>query len=43
VEEFGMGAPRDPWGHPYRYQLGSTGFELSSTGPDGVPSTDDLH
>jgi hypothetical protein len=42
VEQFGMGAPRDPWGRPYRYQLGATGFELSSTGPDGVPSADDL-
>jgi len=42
VEQFGMGAPRDPWGHPYRYQLGSAAFELSSTGPDGVPSADDL-
>jgi hypothetical protein len=42
VEQFGMGAPRDPWGHPYRYQLGAGRFQLSSTGPDGVPSSDDL-
>ena len=42
VEQFGMGAPRDPWGHPYRYTPGAAEFELSSTGPDGVPSADDL-
>jgi hypothetical protein len=42
VEQFGMGPPRDPWGHPYRYQLAASGFQLSSTGPDGVQSADDL-
>jgi oligopeptide/dipeptide ABC transporter ATP-binding protein len=39
VERFGMGAPRDPWGQPYRYHPPD---ELASNGPDGVPSADDL-
>jgi oligopeptide/dipeptide ABC transporter ATP-binding protein len=44
VERFGLGAPRDPWGRPYRYAKHSdgVGFELSSDGADGVPSADDV-
>jgi peptide/nickel transport system ATP-binding protein len=44
VERFGLGAPLDPWGRPYRYAKGAdgVGFELSSDGADGVPSADDV-
>jgi oligopeptide/dipeptide ABC transporter ATP-binding protein len=44
AEHFGMGAPRDPWGQAYTYakQVGGDSFELSSSGPDGIPSADDL-
>ena len=44
VERFGSGAPLDPWGHPYHYAMlpDGVGFELSSAGPDGVPSQDDV-
>lgn len=39
--------PADPWGHEYQYAIpGSHGralrFDLSSSGPDGVPSDDDI-
>ncbi|HZO87606.1 MAG TPA: type II secretion system major pseudopilin GspG [Chthonomonadaceae bacterium] len=36
--------PLDPWNHPYVYrQPGSDGreYEISSTGPDGQPGTND--
>jgi oligopeptide transport system ATP-binding protein len=44
VERFGMSGLRDPWNHPYRYQppLSGMPYELSSDGPDGTPSADDL-
>jgi oligopeptide/dipeptide ABC transporter ATP-binding protein len=44
VERFGTAQPRDPWGHPFRYipQGDGRGFELSSNGPDGVSSADDI-
>jgi oligopeptide/dipeptide ABC transporter ATP-binding protein len=44
VERFGMSAPRDPWGQPYRYtpRDGERGYELTSNGADGVPSDDDV-
>jgi hypothetical protein len=44
AERFGLGAPRDPWGRAFAYarQAGGRGFELSSAGPDGIPSADDL-
>jgi oligopeptide/dipeptide ABC transporter ATP-binding protein len=45
IERFGLQTPRDPWGHPYRYRVADDGqrFELSSDGPDGAPSADDIH
>lgn len=44
TEQFGVAAPRDPWGVPYRYSHpeGDGGFVISSSGPDGVESADDL-
>ncbi len=40
------GLPKDPWGNPYVYrypgQRNTTGFDLSSTGPDGREGNDDL-
>ncbi len=44
VERFGTAQPRDPWGHPFRYtpQGDGRGFELSSSGPDGVSIADDI-
>jgi hypothetical protein len=39
IERFGLGTPRDPWGRPYRYRPPD---ELTSDGPDGIPSDDDL-
>jgi oligopeptide/dipeptide ABC transporter ATP-binding protein len=42
---FPNGIPRDPWGRPLVYRVpGSNGrpFDLRSTGPDGVPSADDV-
>jgi hypothetical protein len=44
IERFGMAAPRDPWGRSYRYRepAGGKSWSLSSDGPDGVPSEDDL-
>jgi type II secretion system protein G len=37
--------PLDPWGHPFVYKMPGTGgkeYDLSSLGPDGVPSDDDI-
>lgn len=31
----------DPWGNPYLYTVTDNGFILKSTGPDGVPGTED--
>lgn len=43
LERFGPGAPRDPWGRPYRYEAqADLRFTLSSDGADGVPSGDDI-
>jgi oligopeptide/dipeptide ABC transporter ATP-binding protein len=44
IERFGMSLPRDPWGRAYRYAPGSgdRGYELTSSGADGVPSEDDM-
>jgi oligopeptide/dipeptide ABC transporter ATP-binding protein len=44
IERFGMSPPRDPWGEPYRYTPadGGRGYELSSSGADGLPSEDDV-
>lgn len=44
IERFGNDQPRDPWGNPYQYVVGATGpgYELSSLGPDGTPSGDDV-
>jgi oligopeptide/dipeptide ABC transporter ATP-binding protein len=42
---FDRGVPNDPWGRAYSYRVpGSEGrrFDLGSTGPDGVPSADDV-
>jgi oligopeptide/dipeptide ABC transporter ATP-binding protein len=42
---FEGGRPVDPWGKPFRYHApGGEGraYDLGSTGPDGVPSRDDL-
>src|SRR5262249_36081292 len=40
---FGSDGPVDPWGHAFRYRvLPGGGFELTTLGPDGVPSKDDL-
>jgi oligopeptide transport system ATP-binding protein len=42
---FENGRPIDPWGNPLRYHSpGADGrpFDLGSTGPDGVKSTDDV-
>lgn len=37
----------DPWNHPYVYKCPGTrnpgGFDISSLGPDGVESSDDIH
>ena len=37
--------PLDPWGKPYQYRYpGRTrAYDLTSLGPDGVESADDLH
>jgi general secretion pathway protein G len=36
---------RDPWGNPYQYrcpgQHNTTSYDLSSSGPDGQPGTED--
>ncbi|HMO15456.1 MAG TPA: type II secretion system protein GspG [Pirellulaceae bacterium] len=34
----------DPWGNPYRYERNEQTFQVNiwSTGPDGVPSDDDV-
>ncbi|HTV17243.1 MAG TPA: oligopeptide/dipeptide ABC transporter ATP-binding protein [Polyangiaceae bacterium] len=44
IERFGVGQPRDPWGRPYHYELGAAAgsYELTSTGADGVISSDDV-
>jgi oligopeptide/dipeptide ABC transporter ATP-binding protein len=43
LEHFGMTLPRDPWGQPYRYERrGGGSYDLSSDGPDGLQSADDL-
>jgi oligopeptide transport system ATP-binding protein len=44
VERFGAAGPRDPWGHPYRYRPPADGqsYAITSDGPDGLPSADDL-
>ena len=38
--------PQDPWGHPYVYAFpgvhNTNSYDLSSLGPDGVESTDDI-
>lgn len=38
--------PKDPWGKPYVYRAPGThntdGYDLFSTGPDGVESADDI-
>ncbi|NQT90168.1 MAG: type II secretion system major pseudopilin GspG [Candidatus Omnitrophica bacterium] len=38
--------PKDPWGHPYVYTCPGThnthDYDLSSYGPDGVESSDDI-
>lgn len=38
--------PKDPWGRPYVYRFPGTknvdGYDLFSTGPDGVESADDI-
>jgi oligopeptide/dipeptide ABC transporter ATP-binding protein len=42
---FRSGDAVDPWGRPYRYAVpGADGrpFDIGSTGPDGVPSADDI-
>jgi hypothetical protein len=42
---FDRGIPLDPWGNPLRYRSPGTDgrpFDLGSTGPDGVPSPDDI-
>jgi len=40
------GIPEDPWGNPYTYQYPGThnahSYDLSSLGPDGVSSGDDI-
>ena len=40
------GMPKDPWGHDYIYVTpgarNKRGFDLSSLGPDGVESDDDI-
>ncbi|HYG22794.1 MAG TPA: type II secretion system major pseudopilin GspG [Verrucomicrobiae bacterium] len=37
--------PKDPWGHDYVYtspgRYNTTGYDISSNGPDGQPGTDD--
>jgi general secretion pathway protein G len=38
------GALNDPWGNPYMYRVtidGDEPFEVSSSGMDGIPGTDD--
>ncbi len=41
------GMPKDPWGHDYIYVSpgvrNKRGFDLSSLGPDGVESEDDIN
>ena len=42
---FENGRPLDPWGRPLRYRSPGTDgrpFDLGSTGPDGVKSSDDI-
>jgi hypothetical protein len=42
---FDRGVPNDPWGRAYSYRVpGTEGrrFDLGSTGPDGLPSADDV-
>jgi general secretion pathway protein G len=42
---FDRGRPVDPWGRTWRYRVPGTegrSFDLGSTGPDGVPSADDI-
>lgn len=35
--------PKDPWGNEYGYKKdGDKGIEITSLGPDGVPSADDI-
>ena len=36
------GMPRDPWGRAYAYERTADGYKLSSPGPDGQPSRDDI-
>ena len=36
------GMPRDPWGRAYAYERAADGYTLSSPGPDGQPSQDDI-
>jgi peptide/nickel transport system ATP-binding protein len=43
---FDDGQNRDPWGHPFQYRTGADSgapnFALTSLGPDGFPSADDI-
>ncbi len=39
-EVFGR-VPQDPWGHPIIYRKEGAGFQLISTGPDGLEGTED--
>jgi len=39
---FPGGYPVDPWGKPFRYKRTETGYQLGSTGRDGIPSGDDV-
>lgn len=42
---FADGIPNDPWGRAFFYRAPGTNgrrFDLGSTGPDGVPSADDI-
>ena len=43
---FETGLPQDPWKHDFTYACPGThnpySFDLSSLGPDGVPSADDI-
>jgi len=43
---FKKGIPLDPWGHPYQYKYPGTHpplkYDVSSLGPDGVESADDI-
>jgi general secretion pathway protein G len=42
----GGGVPKDPWGNPYVYKApgahNTSGFDLSSMGPDGREGGDDI-